>query len=345
MAGATHRIRRGGGAARSAPAGGGSPRQPDRLAHTRVLGGHPGAEHRDGLHRPGEPRSGVLHRSRRLRDGADARFRLRRSRRNGGDRPHSDDRFRARRRRAGRRRSAHRARGGATARPRPRPGDDRAADRGRSTHQALHAVGGHLRAIHPQAGRLPLPGSDPVLDHPRRRDGGLRPRLLPRPRQVRPGVRDRSVERGGGVIDGHLALPLQGPRLHDRVHVRRGGWIPLHRRNPVRVAGRHGLRSLDRARDRFRRRRRRKHRRRALRRHLLCLGPQLTNAWGLSNYTVIVQGVVILLVLFLLPGGLASLARVVRRATRRGKGSSAGQGDAGPATATSPIHPEREAIE
>ena len=75
------------------------------------------------------------------------------------------------------------------------------------------------------------------------------------------------------------------------------------------------------------------------------LVPQLTNAWGLSNYTVLVQGVVILLVLFVLPGGLASLARVIRTARRGRKGSHAGPGDAGPASATPPNHPEREAIQ
>jgi len=50
------------------------------------------------------------------------------------------------------------------------------------------------------------------------------------------------------------------------------------------------------------------------------LVPQLTNAWGLSQYTLVAQGVIILLVLFLLPGGLASLPRVIRRLTGRRRG-------------------------
>ncbi len=71
--------------------------------------------------------------------------------------------------------------------------------------------------------------------------------------------------------------------------------------------------------------------------------PQLTNAVA-PGTTTIVQGIVIMLVLFLLPGGLASLPRVIRRSARRRRGSHVGSGDAGPASAT-PTHLEKEAIE
>ncbi len=68
------------------------------------------------------------------------------------------------------------------------------------------------------------------------------------------------------------------------------------------------------------------------------LVPQLTNAVA-PGTTTIVQGIVILLVLFVLPGGLASLPRVIRRASRRRGGQHVGSGDPGPASAT-PTHPQ-----
>ncbi len=63
--------------------------------------------------------------------------------------------------------------------------------------------------------------------------------------------------------------------------------------------------------------------------------PQITNAVA-PGTTTIVQGVVILLVLFLLPGGLASLPRVIRRSLRRRDrgGPSVGADASAPATAT-----------
>jgi len=64
--------------------------------------------------------------------------------------------------------------------------------------------------------------------------------------------------------------------------------------------------------------------------------PQITNALQLSDYTLVAQGVIILLVLFLLPGGLASLPRTIRRLARRRRGAhSVDAGDpAGSASVT-----------
>lgn len=53
------------------------------------------------------------------------------------------------------------------------------------------------------------------------------------------------------------------------------------------------------------------------------LVPQLTNAID-PNLTTVSQGVILLAVLFLLPDGLVSLPRVLRRLTRRGTASRAG---------------------
>lgn len=61
--------------------------------------------------------------------------------------------------------------------------------------------------------------------------------------------------------------------------------------------------------------------------------PQLTNA-VYPEATTVVQGVVILLVLFLLPGGLASLPRVLRRITSRRRGGT--NVDAGGHAGTAP---------
>jgi len=49
------------------------------------------------------------------------------------------------------------------------------------------------------------------------------------------------------------------------------------------------------------------------------LVPQLTNAVN-PNATAVVQGVIVLVVLFVLPGGLASLPRAIRRLVRRKRG-------------------------
>ena len=38
------------------------------------------------------------------------------------------------------------------------------------------------------------------------------------------------------VVDGHLAVPLQGARVHDRVAHRRRQRLPLHGRRPVHLA-------------------------------------------------------------------------------------------------------------
>jgi branched-chain amino acid transport system permease protein len=62
--------------------------------------------------------------------------------------------------------------------------------------------------------------------------------------------------------------------------------------------------------------------------------PQITNAVA-PGTTTVVQGVIILLVLFLLPGGLASLPRVLRRLARRRGGQHVGPGDPAPASARS----------
>lgn len=62
--------------------------------------------------------------------------------------------------------------------------------------------------------------------------------------------------------------------------------------------------------------------------------PQLTNAIN-PNSTAVVQGIVVLVVLFLLPGGLASLPRTIRRALRRGRGS-----DVAATATTAPRNPD-----
>jgi len=55
---------------------------------------------------------------------------------------------------------------------------------------------------------------------------------------------------------------------------------------------------------------------------------QIMNGLQLSIYTTLVQGVVIVIILFLLPGGLASLPRTIRRLVRRGRAGHSV--DAGP---------------
>lgn len=63
--------------------------------------------------------------------------------------------------------------------------------------------------------------------------------------------------------------------------------------------------------------------------------PQITNSIA-PGTTTIVQGAIILLVLFVLPGGLASLPRVIRRRLRRSRGGHhVGQGEPVPASAVS----------
>lgn len=64
------------------------------------------------------------------------------------------------------------------------------------------------------------------------------------------------------------------------------------------------------------------------------LVPQLTNAID-PNLTAIIQGVILLVVLFLLPGGLVSLPRAIRRLTRRrnGEGTRANPPQNAPAAA------------
>ena len=64
------------------------------------------------------------------------------------------------------------------------------------------------------------------------------------------------------------------------------------------------------------------------------LVPQLTNAIN-PNSTAVVQGIVVLVVLFLLPGGLASLPRTIRRVLRRGRGS-----DVAASATTAPRNPD-----
>ncbi|GAA1996283.1 branched-chain amino acid ABC transporter permease [Microbacterium ulmi] len=66
------------------------------------------------------------------------------------------------------------------------------------------------------------------------------------------------------------------------------------------------------------------------------LVPQLTNAVN-PNSTAVVQGVVVLVVLFFLQGGLASLPRAIRRLVRRGRGS-----DVSASAATAPRNPDAE---
>jgi branched-chain amino acid transport system permease protein len=64
------------------------------------------------------------------------------------------------------------------------------------------------------------------------------------------------------------------------------------------------------------------------------LVPQITNAID-PNLTAIIQGVILLVVLFLLPGGLVSLPRAIRRLTRRrnGEGTRANPPQNAPAAA------------
>jgi branched-chain amino acid transport system permease protein len=68
--------------------------------------------------------------------------------------------------------------------------------------------------------------------------------------------------------------------------------------------------------------------------------PQATSAID-PNLTAIIQGVVLLVVLFVLPGGLVSLPRVIRRMRRR-SGSSHGAGGGAPqgGQGAGPQHPE-----
>jgi len=47
------------------------------------------------------------------------------------------------------------------------------------------------------------------------------------------------------------------------------------------------------------------------------LVPQLTQAWGLGAFTLVIQGIVIILILFVLPGGLASLPKAIRRRMKK----------------------------
>lgn len=54
------------------------------------------------------------------------------------------------------------------------------------------------------------------------------------------------------------------------------------------------------------------------------LVPQLTNLID-PNLTAVLQGAILLLVLFILPGGLVSLPRAIRRITRRGGGAAPAQ--------------------
>lgn len=64
------------------------------------------------------------------------------------------------------------------------------------------------------------------------------------------------------------------------------------------------------------------------------LVPQITNTVN-PNSTAIVQGIIVLVVLFVLPGGLVSLPRAIRRALRRGRGPD-GPPPPAPAMASSP---------
>jgi branched-chain amino acid transport system permease protein len=52
------------------------------------------------------------------------------------------------------------------------------------------------------------------------------------------------------------------------------------------------------------------------------LVPQLTNANGIGEWTLVIQGTITILILFLLPGGLARLPRAVRRVTAKWRGGS-----------------------
>ncbi|WP_448811260.1 branched-chain amino acid ABC transporter permease [Agromyces bauzanensis] len=76
------------------------------------------------------------------------------------------------------------------------------------------------------------------------------------------------------------------------------------------------------------------------------LVPQLTNAID-PNLTAISQGVILLAVLFLLPGGLVSLPRVIRRLSRR-RGTRSSQGTTTPQTTPAqppPAEPTQEGPE
>ncbi|WP_346958928.1 branched-chain amino acid ABC transporter permease [uncultured Arthrobacter sp.] len=64
--------------------------------------------------------------------------------------------------------------------------------------------------------------------------------------------------------------------------------------------------------------------------------PQLTNAID-PNFTTLSQGVILLAVLFLLPGGLVSLPRVVRRLSRRRTGRHQSGNPPQPAPAHHPV--------
>jgi branched-chain amino acid transport system permease protein len=64
--------------------------------------------------------------------------------------------------------------------------------------------------------------------------------------------------------------------------------------------------------------------------------PQLTNAID-PNFTTVSQGVILLAVLFLLPGGLVSLPRVVRRLSRRRTGRPQSGNPPQPAPAHHPV--------
>lgn len=64
------------------------------------------------------------------------------------------------------------------------------------------------------------------------------------------------------------------------------------------------------------------------------LVPSITQGLQLSNLTTVIQGIVILVVLFLLPGGLASIPRVIRRLVRRRHGGQ--DVDAGDAAGSAP---------
>lgn len=65
------------------------------------------------------------------------------------------------------------------------------------------------------------------------------------------------------------------------------------------------------------------------------LAPQLTNAID-SSLTAVLQGVILLVILFVLPGGLVSLPRLWRR-RRRGRGNSPAGGAASKAAATATL--------
>jgi branched-chain amino acid transport system permease protein len=76
------------------------------------------------------------------------------------------------------------------------------------------------------------------------------------------------------------------------------------------------------------------------------LAPQLTNAVD-SSLTAVLQGVILLVILFVLPGGLVSLPRLWRRRKNEHRGMPAGgAGSAQAATATiAPSAPSTSAPE